>query len=62
MDASHEPLAPQRRQQAQSQAKPNALAEALTAHPGALLLPAGSVTLNRVPGCRDPFGVVSDLR
>jgi hypothetical protein len=33
---------------------------ALTADPEALLLPAGSVTLNRA-GVYDPFGVVSDL-
>jgi len=34
---------------------------ALTADPEALLLPTGSVTLNRA-GVYDPFGVVSDLR
>ena len=34
---------------------------ALAADPEALLLPAGSVTLNRA-GVYDPFGVVSDLR
>jgi hypothetical protein len=34
---------------------------ALAAEPEALLLPAGSVTLNRA-GVYDPFGVVSDLR
>ena len=33
----------------------------LAAHPEALLLPTGSVTLNR-SGVYDPFGVVSDLR
>jgi putative transposase len=33
----------------------------LAAHPEALLLPTGSVTLNR-PGVYDPFAVVSDLR
>jgi muconolactone delta-isomerase len=35
---------------------------ALAAHPGALLLPTGSVTLNRSRGLYDPSGVVSDLR
>ena len=34
---------------------------ALAAHPEALLLPTGSVTMNR-SGVYDPFGVVSDLR
>jgi muconolactone delta-isomerase len=34
---------------------------ALAAHPEALLLPTGSITLNRSE-VYDPFGVVSDLR
>jgi hypothetical protein len=34
---------------------------AAAAHPEALLLPTGSVTLNH-PGVYDPFGVASDLR